>query len=239
MDSSLASIIGVFGRCPDDRSVPNIATVMLNRLFVKKILPSRLYRFTKRSFADAFLERGVISFGCAKSYSDELLTDAQRDIETMRSAKFSSNDTTIRTGPNFAEAQVVPFSTAEMTISIPIYFLLSFATSFDETFYEKFKSDTCIVIESPNEFIRRIDSVFDSQAFPHSSFSHGLALYFDENQPVPPDIGEHPHFLKKECFSWQNEYRVVYLTPPCYKIEKSDKREEFLVGCLSDIARMI
>ena len=212
---------------------------MIFLVTVDQVYSRKLYRFTKREFAEHLIQRGEISFGCALSYPNELLTEAQRDDETLKSSAFTSQKYAISVGPDRNNMVQVHFEQTTMSINLKPYYLYSLTTKFDPKFFEEFNCDTCVVIENPEEFLKRFDHVFSRQGFPRSTWAHGRAQYFDEKSPVPHEISQYPYFLKRRFFGWQKEYRMTYVTPDGFVISDPNSRQNIYLDDISDIARIL
>jgi hypothetical protein len=123
----------------------------------------------------------------------------------------------------------------QVTTDFYVYCLAGVA---DARLFDDFDADTCVVITKPSEFKARIQAAVSKQ-LPGWKFVTGPVIYFDPFFCHAHQIV--PHYWKNFRFSYQNEYRLVWLPPtPGYcKCGGAAKHIQFGVGPLTDCARLI
>jgi hypothetical protein len=203
-------------------------------------LPPVLYHYTLRQFAEDFVERGIISFGSAANYDEDHLTVAQRDPEHIRTAFLTGDKTKLRTGPNYEESvEIKNLISIKFNVKLPPYFLKSMTTTRDDRFFPEFKADTCVVIKSPVELLRKLClALDDGQLLGDWQVIGDLARYRRDDE-IPPVRVEEQFFSKNVGFAWQNEFRIVLVPCFSYTPKSKDARETVHVGALYDICEVV
>ncbi len=205
-----------------------------------------LVKFSKRRYMGELLQAGRGRLSPASSYNDESIGYARADNESSISAYLDPAD-----AHRFAAVSHEGNRSVGHDVDVPYlgsvqiqaqantdFYVYCLAEAADARLFDDFDADTCVVITNPNEFKARLQNAVSTQ-LPDWKFIDGPVMYFDPFFcPVHQMV---PHFWKHFRFSYQREYRLVWL-PPMPSMQAATKGLEhvlFDVGPLTDCARLI
>lgn len=174
---------------------------------------SSLYWFLQMRHAEEFMKTGKMYFGNSSGYDDVRLTAAQRDRESLRSARFSRTEIRIKTGPNAAEAVEVPLTSVEFTSKLPSYFLRCFSSQLRESMMAEFKCDAVIEFFDQLKLVHAIEDAVSKQ---HGTGAWRLARkhvrYVSKHELIGiNDIVERIFAKDRSTYGTQAEYRFVLI----------------------------
>lgn len=178
-----------------------------------RTLPDKLFRFTKREFAEQFIHLGRIRFSHAKTFKDESLSLAQYDDERTRHYSLDESGKKYYAPDQSGKLHHVLGMTIFMTngdgISPRDYYMCCLSLEFDSQMYEKFQADACIVLNDTTAFFQRLADVIRSQ-FPEGGSIRAFPVeYYDPTVPPIPRSFNDYLFLKKSSFAYQAEFRIA------------------------------
>jgi hypothetical protein len=203
------------GRIPLPRSEWPHSAQAAAALRKAKLRPqSYLLKYGKQKYLEPMYANGLIRIAPASSYEDSSLNSAIQDKELEMTVELLPSETTLtardgRTGES--KGVINPIGNVKMThLSKTDYYVYCLSSAYDIRLFDKFDADCCLVINEPKEFIRRLLSCFDKQLPGWSSWDQSVA-YVD---PLLITGGELDVFFSKHFrYSYQREYRIVWLPP--------------------------
>lgn len=200
-----------------------------------RYLPSTFYYYGHREHAEAFVERGMLSFGPSNFYENEALTAAQRDREHRRSARLAGPGLRVQTGPDPTRLQDVPdVRSVELDVRLPLYFIRSFTTRADTSFFTEF-GGTCVKITDGVSLLRRASQAIERAQLPLSwRLVADVVHYQARSDPLPTDV-DSLFFVKDATYAYQDELRFVLVPEFNYMPASPTARVELILGSLSDI----
>lgn len=177
-------------------------------------LPDKLYRFTKREFADQFISSGRLCFSHARTFTGESLTAAQQDDERRRCYSFENVEKKYFAPDQRGELHHILSMTIFMTngdgFSPRDYYMLCFSLQFDDRMFEDFQADVYIEMDNPERFFERLSSAMKVQ-YPIGGKLRAFPVeYFDPNlPPVPRDFDDYVFMKNSSRYDYQKEFRVA------------------------------
>ena len=186
--------------------------------------PPALYRYGLRRYLEPFLLTGRVSMARADTYRDTLLSDGQRDDETVRALADGTELLFVGRDGN-------PL----------VYYLLCCSMANDPSLLTEFGADACVRIYDPGTFGDRLLAEARRE-FPDRGGIQGCDLYGRTVRYYPdgvvPSVNDQVEliFSKNQRFAHQKEFRVIFAANP---LLTSSKRIEFTIGDMRDIAEFL
>ncbi len=228
---------------PKSAKVMRALKALVNRKWPEKII----VKFGKRRHMAELLLEGRGRVSPATSYKDESLGYARVDDEASISAFVDPSDS-----HRFMALKHESGGSVGLNIDVPYlgsfpitiqantdFYVYCLGESIDVRLFDDFdNADACVVITQPEEFKARVQNAVSKQ-LSGWQFVAEPVIYFDPffcrvHQMVP-------QFWKHFRFSYQNEYRLVWL-PPMPEDQWAFKKLDhiwFDVGPLTDCAKLI
>lgn len=198
-----------------------------------------LIRYGKIEHLQKFFNEGILRIAPASSYKDSSLNHAMRDDEltltTYRLPKevrmtVIDQATGEEKGPLIPTGNIVYHSESKTN-----YYVFCLSMVYDHRLFQDFEADSCIIINNPNDFLRRLWSVVSQYLSGWRMFNMSVT-YID---PFNTQEEEHvPFFTKNFKYAYQFEYRFAWLP----QIPSLNERMEYLflkIGSIKDIAELI
>ncbi|MDL0430216.1 hypothetical protein QPM17_03715 [Marinobacter sp. TBZ242] len=170
------------------------------------IRPGRLYKFGKKEHLEPMLKRGRIRIAPASYYSDPSLNPAIKDEELSFSIKIRPRDVKAE---DMNGEEIPTFGNVEVSFeSKTNYYVSCFAANYTYREFDDFEADSCIVINEPREFTKRLLS----RVRRIKPDFRGFASHVDYIDPLNHFSGEINVFLAKHFrYAYQNEYRFLWV----------------------------
>jgi len=165
-----------------------------------------LFRYTKRTYCDDMLRKGLIRIQASSMYADASNNSARRDQERTKESFLPGGHTRITT----PLGQTIPvIGDVSVSVSMQDYYVLCMSCDWDRDLFEDFDSDACLIIRDVEGFASRLEG----ESGTHLSeflFHHSPVEYFDpyerpENQFFDPGLS------KDFRFAYQREYRFIWI----------------------------
>jgi len=216
--------------------------------FVNRQPEKRLYRYSKFDYIQDAYENGHFYICPALEYIKKEYDEARKDNELIHKKNVSSNKVKITLEKDGSEIKPIGDITYS-TIFLPVdSYILCFSYDFDEDLYSEFEgSDSCLVINDPDDFAERI----------HHSFNIAAPDYIGVDARVTYSMHQShlgPLFSKPRKYIFQREYRFSWvennpkrLLKPEHLIEKNidEIRKiipdpvELKIGSIKDISHIL
>lgn len=164
-----------------------------------------LFKYGKQKYMREMVFDGRIRFSPAESYEDLENNEARRD-EELRKHSYKPRMYTRITTEDGKEVPIL--SDVRHTVGGPDYHLLCLSCVWDDQLFEAFEADSCVVINNPEEFARRVEAAGIS-VFPNWYFHHSPVQYFDPFDVKPKEFFDSAN-SKDFLFAYQNEYRLLW-----------------------------
>ena len=185
-------------------------------------LPTTLFKYTRREYADAMLKHGVFKIGTLHGF---------RRIEELGSAVGDAGEGTkqvfdeatghwrdITSRPNLAQAFIsappdanITFSNVgfEVSYDIPDVFVYCVAATLSQRAMDAFEADACLEITDPKRFFKALDAALRARHLV-MNYLVGACIYDERRRHVRGDGGVHPAFLKPREYDYQCEIRCLW-----------------------------
>jgi len=183
------------------------------------ILP--IYKYTKREWAEDFLQRGRIYVSTASSLNDPSLNAAIRDDELVVNAITNDSTTKVFLGNQETletEKQIPTIGDIEFTLELakPVdYYVMCFSMECNRHTLAQFEHyDTCVAIGDHVRFVRAVYSEFERFTGRWRCVARPVEYY------QPRSINRLPEtvfFHKDQTYAYQQEYRIVLYPNDAYK----------------------
>ena len=172
-----------------------------------------LYKYGKLEHLDPALEEGRLRIAPASNYDDPSLNPAIRDTELNISFELKPSETRLealsgKTGKS--KGLLHPVGNLKFTkLSITNFYVFCLSKTWNARAFIDFDADACLVIKNPKSFLERLVTALQ-QKLPDWSYLHQSVEYVD---PLNPKIEPDVYFGKHFRYSYQDEYRIVWLPP--------------------------
>jgi hypothetical protein len=189
-----------------------------------------LFRYGKRQYMQAMVERGSIRISPASFYQTLELDSARADDERVKHSFLPGEYTRVTT----QDGRGIPLlSDVRRTVSDPDYYFLCLSCDWDPALFDEFDADACVIIRNPKVFSERLALAARPQ-LNGWYFHHNPVEYFD-----PYEMGRHQYFDAAMCkdfrFAYQREYRFLWM----HMDGQEASGFRFLeLGSLNDIAEL-
>lgn len=198
-----------------------------------------LFKFGKRHYLEETLRTGALRLAPASSYSDPSLNYAMKDDELKFTSTLCVRDAFIqkideRTGQRIGERiAMLPCNISLTSTLCTDYYPCCLAALFDFRAFDDFEADACLVIKELRPFVDRLlHAGFDK--LPDWYARVDCVEYVDPFRKKPRDL--RPFFTKHFRYTYQNEFRVVWVPPT----PRHDLEPVFIeMGPLLDLAELI
>jgi len=217
-------------------------------------VPARLYKYLPSRFADDFVRRGDLFF-CNLAHFRKIEDRGRRDLlEGLHMDRPDGSITIEMKSSGYRWQGKASFLNA---IDPQRLLVLCLSELLLDSLFEKFRSDTCVEITDPSEFIRRCRMAVEKQfQFRDSDLLHGGVLYYAPNRPAPIDVTNPKQipFCKHETYSQEREYRLAVPLKGALTVTRRIVNELFsfdeevaagisderhvIIGCIDDIATL-
>ena len=216
--------------------------------FVNRQPENKLYRYSKSKYIKDAYENGHFYICPALEYIKKEYDEARKDNELIHQKNISSNKIMIISAQNNSDIKTIGDITYS-TIYLPVdSYILCFSYDYDEGLYHEFEgSESCLIINDPVEFARRI----------HHAFSIKMPDYIGVDGRVT--YGRHQSclgllFSKSKKYIYQREYRFAWIANnPKQRLNPKDLIEndideirkiipepvELKLGSIEDISDMV
>lgn len=186
------------------------------------------------------MKTGKMYFGNCSGYDDVKLTTAQRDRESLRSARFDKTEIRIKTGRSAAEAVEVPLTSVEFTSKLPPYFLRSLSSKLRESMMAEFESDAVIEFFEQAKLIQAIEDAVSKQ---HGTGAWRLVRknvsYVSKHELIGiNDVLERIFAKDKTTYGTQAEYRLVLIPEHNFPGKNDSHLFVYLEG-VSEFGRLV
>ena len=199
---------------PKSAKVMRAFKALANRKWPEQII----VKFGKRKHMTELLLEGRGRVSPATSYKDESLGYARADDESTISAFLDPSDShrimAIKEEPGRSiglDIKVPYLGSVPITMQATTdFYVYCLGESIDVRLFDDLDADACVVITQPEEFKARVQNALSKQ-LQGWQFVAGPVIYFD---PFFARVHQMvPQFWKHFRFSYQNEYRLVWLPP--------------------------
>ena len=208
-------------RLPDESWCQRPDWIAKSRLSLDKYEhPRMFFRFSKMQWNNDFIHAGRVRISPASHYNDATAINALRDNELRL---------------EWYDKQL-----ARRALEVKDYFCLCLSSEYDYRLFVDFQSDSCVAINDPAEFSKRLrHAIFKhNKAYPEYSIvqlTECPIIYVDPFALVPPENANEVHFCKHFRFAYQTEFRFV-LTPA---VDRQLQPFFLNLGTIADIAEMV
>ena len=189
-------------------------------------------------------EVGEIQISPASSYKDRSLNPARQDDELAIERRMASEGVRISIkGPGtegFQELSGV-IGDLKRTHRTEDYYVYCMALSRAPQLFDDFDADSYVVIRESSAFIERLKDSGKRQ-LPGWRFRSGCVKYIESYPTSPRDFmkpGIDLCFTKLRSYSYQQEYRFVWLPPPDQERQNPLKAFKIQLGSLEQIAELV
>lgn len=183
------------------------------------------------------LSEGKLRISPASFYDDPSLNSAQRDSELELSYFSLGSEVTIQTiNSNIGQSDgsFKPLRNVQYTISSQTdYYVCCLCMTFDQRIFSDFLYDCALIIKDPQKFLEKIIRAFKDR-LPTYRRAAQPVRYFDPFNSNPRSFPV--HFAKHFRFSYQKEYRIIWVPP------SHDEAFDYVnveMGNLEDICEVI
>jgi hypothetical protein len=216
-----ARLVQLAKRLPDESWCKRADWISKSRLSLDKYeRPRMLFKFSRIQWNEEFIHTGQIHISPASHYNDTAAINAIRDDEL----RFEWYDEYL----------------ARRVLEVQDYFCLCLSSEYDYRLFVDFRYDSCVAIQNPSEFSRRLRQAIFKHNEEHPDYGISRLIecpiiYVDPFAVVSPQDGMEVHFCKHFRFSYQTEFRFV-LMPAVHR-----KLQPFFLslGGITDIAEMV
>jgi hypothetical protein len=173
-----------------------------------------LLKYGKEQYLRPMLDAGSVRISPASFYDDPSLNSAIRDTELELSLySLSSEITLTRLDPVTGKeiGQIESEGYIERSFQAPSnYYVYCLANMFSPRMFGDFEADSCVVIHRPPEFIGLLNHAFKEKISGWTCLAE-LVNYIDpfNTREFRPEL----YFSKHFRYTYQKEYRVVWLPP--------------------------
>jgi hypothetical protein len=196
-----------------------------------------IFKFGKVSHLEAILNEGRLRIAQASYYSDPSLNSAIQDDELQFNFEHHPGRVHIQTLDQQTlqpTGDVFPVGNIVCTKRVPTdYWILCLAHAYPLRAYDDFEADGCLVIKEPKLFLKRLLDAMGRTGRVAEAIS-GTVDYLDPLNTYPDNVK--PFFAKHFRFSYQKEFRVIWLPP----VNAAALAPVFVtLGPLTDIAELL
>jgi|GEM_PF-6770555 len=197
---------------------------------------NNLFRYTKKEYAETFIEKGLIFFNSLEYYKNY-----QSDKETIKDEKegkiiFRPSDEsgykihigapgldriTLESGKDIVSGSVELSNTYE---DIENFYIFCISQEFNKDLYEEFEADTCVKIKDKDEFIRRSANALKSLKYKLSYYP--IKYYSEKEDNLETNL---PYYLlKRSKYEHQKEFRLCFYKEYDCKQKKYNQEISFI-----------
>lgn len=172
------------------------------------IKPNRLYKFGKNKWLKDAFRYGKIRIAPASIYNDSSLNKAIQDDELSFNIQLRNSNFVVR---NEQGNEIPTFGKVVYQLqSKTNYFVHCFAANYTFREFDDFEGDVCIVIRDHRPLIQKMMAAVRKIKPELNGFASGVR-YIDPLNCSPKEVDI--FFAKHFKYSYQNEYRTVWLPP--------------------------
>jgi hypothetical protein len=215
--------------------IPKSVLAVEGRTFPK--VGTYLVKLGKEKHIRDALEKGAIRINPASIYEDPSLNQAIRDTELELEVHAHPSDVKMEVynGSSGAlKAPIQPFGNVIYTLrSRTNYYVYCMSAVYDYRLFDDFGYDSCLIINNPREFIKRLIAEFKKVLPDWNGFAVPVTYY----DPFNTTVDElNVFFCKHFRFAYQKEVRIMWLPPtPMTSLNPIDLQ----VGSLKDCCEMV
>ncbi len=189
-----------------------------------------LFRYGSKKWLQDFVTFGKIRITAAREYSLLEKDPARQDNELVKDAFMPGAYTKITTADG-RELKII--GDLKQSVHGADYFVYCVSCDWNESLFDDFNADCCVVIRNPNEFSRRLELAAQSQL--HGwYFHHNPVEYFDPYERKHKQSFDNA-MSKDFRFAYQKEYRFLWASFEGFSATGFQVLE---IGPLNDIAEL-
>ncbi|MFW3616221.1 hypothetical protein [Billgrantia antri] len=192
----------------------------------------KLFRYTRKSFAEDMIYNGNVRFSPAESYLEMTGDTARADEEKYKKTVLLGDKVTITTASG---QEIKPIGNMTRTTGGIDYHMLCFSAAWDKNLFKDFDGSThCAVVNDLDIFSNRIEHA-GRRTYKDWYFHHGPINYYDTYETSLKTKTNSAMY--KDCtFAYQQEYRFIWARLQGLQIEGP----QFInVGDLTDIIDLV
>lgn len=192
----------------------------------------KLFRYTRKTFAEDMIHNGTLRFTPAETYLEMENDVARADDEKCKRSILPGDKVTITT---MSGEKIKPIGNIIRTTGGIDYHMLCFSMVWDENLFDDFEGSThCAVVNNITELCNRIERA-GSRIYNNWYFYHGPIHYYDIYETSLNTKTNSAMF--KDCiFAYQKEYRIIWARLQGPQVEGA----QFIkAGNLSDIIDLV
>jgi hypothetical protein len=186
--------------------------------------PIRLYKYTKKSYAEAMLrgEFYINTFENLRGYEEthSEIGDKDEGVKGIYVDKVdfdTSQPETLESVPDFAKNMIEGpgFKITNGTFiqkTRENFYVFSCSKVYDHEIMKRLDCDTCVQIVDPNKFFREVTTAMQSNNFTSDNFRSGECDYTTERIEHHEKISKiHAAIIKPARYAYQQEVRVIWI----------------------------
>lgn len=183
---------------------------------VKKInfkIGDGLIKYGNADYLKDIIEKGCVRIAPASFYSDSSLNPAIKDeeLEVFVQPHPSSYKIEVIDGKTKQKKRTLqPLDNKITTRSLTDYYVYCFSPILAPRLFVDFEADGCLLITKPVIFINKLIAAFQNK-IPNYISGTGIVSYIDPLRSK--NITPQPIFLKHFRYSYQKEFRLIWLPP--------------------------
>jgi hypothetical protein len=171
-------------------------------------------RYDKYHHLLTAIERGLIRIAPASSYDDPSLNPATRDTELEKSISIHPSEINIELLDRITgrlKAPLRPLGNVTYTLRSPTdYYVYCLSCAYLPRLFDDFEADSCLIILQPKRFIEAVLESFPKKMGGWAGIGSSVS-YYDPTTARAKKLS--PWFSKHFRYSYQREYRIVWLPP--------------------------
>lgn len=167
--------------------------------------PWVLFRYGKLKYLVDEVKYGRVRFTPELNYFADENNDARKDDEINKTTFLPKSSTKVTT----ESGEPIPIlSDVKVEVSGTNYHLCCFSLEWDETLFEEFEADCCMVVSDPMKFASRVKNC-GADLFKDYHFVDLPVEYYDPYYRST-DISFNPAVCKDFRFAYQREFRMIW-----------------------------
>jgi len=165
-----------------------------------------IFRYTATHWAQQMVDNGALRLTPASRYGDSEMNVARKDVECEKTSYMPGQHVRITT----LDGREIPVKgNVSKAISAPDYYVLSMSCDWDDSLFDDFESDECVLIHNPKSFTGQLSRAASAQ-LPGWYFHHNPVEYFDPYEMIP-NHGVTAGNSKDFVYAYQREYRFQWM----------------------------